>query len=373
MRNISVKNLLHAFFTNKTNLFIIACLLVLQFVVYFSKYNSPPLSFFPTNENLQVLFYNDSIDSGNSVILSTMQKDSLLQMDFILRKGFVRPYAGISLSLNNNKIFNISKYNQIVLDLETQHVSDLVLYLNTYNDTLKNSSIKHKMLFFCHNVEISGQRSIFKLAFNEFSAPDWWYDINNMSHKQEIKPDWKNVISISIATGLTPDTDIRRQIAVHAITFERNNRQVISWMIILFISALSILFFTQYLRFSNQEVVIKYKPVEVKDNLNSKNNFLDYINQNFHNPDLSLEIISKNTGINQRKISESIASQYGCNVKTYINRIRINESIRLLKESQLNISEIAYKVGFSSPNNFNRVFKYITRKTPSDFQQHKTR
>ena len=46
-----------------------------------------------------------------------------------------------------------------------------------------------------------------------------------------------------------------------------------------------------------------------------------------------------------------------------------NSKGNVLKETDLQISEIAYKVGFSSPSNFNRVFKNLTDKNPSEFLQ----
>jgi AraC-like DNA-binding protein len=116
-----------------------------------------------------------------------------------------------------------------------------------------------------------------------------------------------------------------------------------------------------------KSVTINYHAVTLEKKQKSKTSFSDYINENFHNSDLSLHLISEQTGVSQRNIAESIFNQFNCNVKTYINQIRINEAQRLLKETDLNISEIAYKVGFSSPSNFNRVFKNFTRKNPSEF------
>ena len=58
--------------------------------------------------------------------------------------------------------------------------------------------------------------------------------------------------------------------------------------------------------------------------------------------------------------------QIGEHVKTYINNIRIEEAQRLLANTKLNISEIAYTVGFNSPSTFNKVFKKTTGMTPSE-------
>jgi AraC-like DNA-binding protein len=128
-----------------------------------------------------------------------------------------------------------------------------------------------------------------------------------------------------------------------------------------------ILYFRTKPKKQNNSVTINYQAVPFEHKPKSKKSFLEYINENFANSELSLHLISEQTGITQRNIAESISTQFNCNLKTYINQIRINEAQRLLKETDLNISEIAYKVGFSSPSNFNRVFKNLTGENPSEF------
>ncbi len=115
-------------------------------------------------------------------------------------------------------------------------------------------------------------------------------------------------------------------------------------------------------------VNILYRPVTIDEKPETGYSFLDYINENFSNSELDLAQVSKANGVNQRYISDTISEKFQCNFKTYVNQIRINESKRLLKESDLNIGEIAYSVGFSSPGSFNRVFKSLTGMTPTEFQ-----
>jgi len=118
-----------------------------------------------------------------------------------------------------------------------------------------------------------------------------------------------------------------------------------------------------------KSVTINYQAINIEKKLKDDRSFLDYISEHFNDSELSLSLISKQTGIRQRHIAESILAQCHCNVKTYINQIRVNEAQRLMRDTELKISEIAYKVGFSSPSNFNRVFKRTTNQTPSDFYQ----
>ncbi|GAB2492117.1 AraC family transcriptional regulator [Algoriphagus taiwanensis] len=52
----------------------------------------------------------------------------------------------------------------------------------------------------------------------------------------------------------------------------------------------------------------------------------------------------------------------------YLQQLRISEAQKLLQETDLGISEIAYKVGFENLSYFNRSFKSHTGMTPREFK-----
>jgi len=51
----------------------------------------------------------------------------------------------------------------------------------------------------------------------------------------------------------------------------------------------------------------------------------------------------------------------------FINVFRLKKSLELLKQGQLQISEIAYQVGFNDPKYFSRIFKKFFKKSPSEY------
>jgi len=51
----------------------------------------------------------------------------------------------------------------------------------------------------------------------------------------------------------------------------------------------------------------------------------------------------------------------------YINEIRIGYACKKLKEGDLTITQICYESGYNSLSNFNKQFKNITGKTPSEY------
>jgi AraC-like DNA-binding protein len=91
----------------------------------------------------------------------------------------------------------------------------------------------------------------------------------------------------------------------------------------------------------------------------------------YFNPEISLSELSNNLTIPGRILSQIINEKAGQNFFDFINRYRVEECKRLLKEktrNEKNISEIFYSVGFNSKSTFNTSFKKFTGYTPSEYR-----
>jgi AraC-like DNA-binding protein len=368
------KTFLGRFFHDKLSLFVCSACLIILFVGYIVLFLKKPLYFPQPNETL-VNYYTDKSDGGQSVIIDSMATDTCIAMKFVLKDGFMRPYAGISIGSKLFKEIDASAYNRVNIEISGKGIKPIFVYL-VLKDSIAN--FEGKLLGtrqLNQYLEIGSQRRIYTLRMNNFKTPDWWFDKYNLSPANAGKPDLAYLQRLTIATGLTPQLNQPLSLHIYSVKFYRNNTMIIIIMLLILLLIAGLMMVLYYYRTKPQSrlksVIVNYSPVTISQKQKKETGFLDYINENFQNSDLSLQLISKFTGISQRVVSESISAQFQCNVKTYINQIRINEAVRLLKETDLNSSEIAYKVGFSSPSNFNRVFKNLTGKTPSDFLQKK--
>lgn len=54
---------------------------------------------------------------------------------------------------------------------------------------------------------------------------------------------------------------------------------------------------------------------------------------------------------------------------TYINEARMHQAANMLKNENLNVSEVAYRVGINYPQYFAMSFKKMFGKTPSEYQK----
>jgi AraC-like DNA-binding protein len=84
--------------------------------------------------------------------------------------------------------------------------------------------------------------------------------------------------------------------------------------------------------------------------------------------EVSLTKVAKAVNISANHFSEKFKEVTGINFVDYVARIRVGTARDLLRNSDLRISEIAFAVGFQSLSQFNRVFKKLTRQSPTQFR-----
>lgn len=94
----------------------------------------------------------------------------------------------------------------------------------------------------------------------------------------------------------------------------------------------------------------------------------EYIEENY-NKDISLVELANYVGFSSYYLSKLIKESLQINYITYLTSVRIDKAKILLKKGDLNISEIAYKVGYSEPKYFSNVFKKLEGVTPTEYKK----
>ena len=95
---------------------------------------------------------------------------------------------------------------------------------------------------------------------------------------------------------------------------------------------------------------------------------IDYVEKNIDRSDLSVEELSNELGMSRVHLYKKLTAITGRAPLEFIRVIRLKRAAQLLRESQLNISEIAYSVGFNNPKYFSRYFKEEFNVLPSEYK-----
>jgi AraC-like DNA-binding protein len=95
-------------------------------------------------------------------------------------------------------------------------------------------------------------------------------------------------------------------------------------------------------------------------------NILSVIYSNI-NIKIDLDFISEKTGYTAERIRKIIKQNFDAPLKVLVNQIKINKAKTLLRETDMNISEISEFLGFSRIGYFSDVFTSIVGMRPIDY------
>ena len=95
---------------------------------------------------------------------------------------------------------------------------------------------------------------------------------------------------------------------------------------------------------------------------------MKYVSDNIDSSQLSVEELSEHLGMSRVRLYKKIKQITGKTPIEFIRIIRLKRAAQLLRESQLNVSEIAYQTGFNNPKLFSKYFKEEFGILPSIYQ-----
>ena len=93
------------------------------------------------------------------------------------------------------------------------------------------------------------------------------------------------------------------------------------------------------------------------------------IHENMAGGELSIKFMTDKLAMSRASLYNKVKFLTGLGVNDYINRLRIEKSVFLLTNTNMNINEISYEVGFSYPRYFSTSFKQIKGMTPTRFKE----
>ena len=91
------------------------------------------------------------------------------------------------------------------------------------------------------------------------------------------------------------------------------------------------------------------------------------VEDNISNDAFSVEDLSREIGMSRVQFHRKIKALTNKPTTHFIRSIRLNHAVKLLEQGELNITEVAYQVGFSSQSYFTKCFNEQYGKPPTAY------
>lgn len=99
---------------------------------------------------------------------------------------------------------------------------------------------------------------------------------------------------------------------------------------------------------------------------------LHYVREHLTEP-LYLAALATHLSLSPSRVRHLVKQLFGVRFSSLVQSMRLQEAARLLRSTDLTVSEIAIRVGIEDPNYLSRIFRRVTGTAPSDYRRrHRT-
>ena len=352
---------------------------VLVGIIYMSTLLMPTIDLLDETKDFKIDSQIDAGDGGNSECRLIKTAEGV-DMIFTLKSSFAYPYVGMEFHKDDYSTFPIENY-QIEAIIESD--DDMRFSVRLQEEfNFGSKGIAHPTAVYSFLLK-KGSNEV-EIPVEEIKdIPEWWYASYPHWSSDVQKMKYENIKIIWLTADNSNEKDKEHKITVKTLRLvpiacngflsDVINVMLAFWAILAIISL--------YLRRNNvkdkedkeqmeqQVVYVPYEKLDTeKETANLKDEILTFIGKNYPNPELKLADIAKALSMAEDRTSEEIRLATGKSFKAYLNTIRIEESKRLLKNTAMHISEIAFSVGYNNVQHFNRVFKESVGVAPGTFR-----
>ena len=96
------------------------------------------------------------------------------------------------------------------------------------------------------------------------------------------------------------------------------------------------------------------------------------VNKHLSDSDFNVETLTTEVGISRAQLHRKMKEMTGLPVSEFIRNIRLEQAARLLEEQKINVTQVAYTVGFSNLAHFSTVFRKQFGVSPTEYMERKS-
>ena len=117
-----------------------------------------------------------------------------------------------------------------------------------------------------------------------------------------------------------------------------------------------------------QQQLDNVEKIEVKGNDEElMKRVMKSVNSHIDDSDFNVDTLAQDVGLSRVQLHRKMKELTGVSIGKFVRNIRMEQAARLIKERKINVTQVAYSVGFSDQSYFSTVFKQYYGMSPSDY------
>jgi len=328
----------------------------------------------------------DAVLGGTSTIRILDPGRLSFRFDFRLTRASTKPYVAAEMMFEDRQgnavPADLSRYTTVTFVAKCAPANSLLFAMPTFD-----ASIAKPGEFWAYPTPAtyfacSASGTPVSLDLTRLTIPAWWFGAYKVdpSH-QSYRMDQVAKFVFGISHDSPRDVDSRVEIGEFTL-HGRDDRYLVALAAILAIgsAAFAVWFLRGHSRalaasldsqLNNDLSFVAYRELTLEPFRDKeKAAILQFIGAHYTDPKLNMSTVTGRIGADRVKINEILKMELGMTFTGYVNRLRLTEAARLLKDDEdTPITDIAYSVGYANVSYFNKLFKEDYGCTPGAFRR----
>jgi AraC-like DNA-binding protein len=331
----------------------------------------------PVHDSLWGTF-DDSKENGSSINQKLTVTNDSIEWIFKLGTGAHWPYMGLYAIVQTSytakwlwQTFN--EKDSLVIVLSSNREGPLSVQLSSFDPiiTKKEDPVSFRTL----ETTITVTKKIRRVALplQQFRIADWW------KSRYKISPEDNNLCLNSICLVNWVFTDSSRfnqndTLRIYSLRLKHHTNVILSGLTLIFAATMILILLRVFKRKKISKSIVTtgvdpFQPIPVTVAPSEWESVKLYLERNYLDPGMNLKKAADALCFSESKISRLVRENHKDGFRSLIHELRIKEAKQLLRETDTNVAEIAYKLGYATPSHFNREFKCWEGVTPTAFRR----
>jgi len=257
--------------------------------------------------------------------------------------------------------------DSLVFVWRARHATRQRLFLCSHDPALTSPADPLSRRYLTADLPIGRDWTRSAVSLSDFEPPVWWLALRpGLPNPRKAYLESVVAMQISPASGMAGRTDTLEIASIERVPGRRS--PALTWLSLLgLLGGLALGLRprrgpnpTRQIESTESPSVVAASPSLEPRPLEAPPPDLDRLNrflvEHYWREDLDLATVASELGLPVRRVT-ALLNGNGGSFKSTLNGLRLHEARRLLLESHLQISEIAYKVGYGNVSHFNRLFR----------------
>lgn len=271
-----------------------------------------------------------------------------------------------------DRTIDLSHYEYLEIETDPEDNGDFTVVLYMYVPGFSDPSDMSTHRPYAFKCRANRENACFKLNIGDFATPIEWFTAMDVTADDLPETDWSRMSHMAISDFSGSPSASPRALAITGARFSSSMKRasIPAGAGAISLSLLLQLLLSKLRKRRTARVKRKiYRNVSSAVSNNNTDSLVQYLEKEFGNPMLTLEVIERELGIKQQEANMYIRKKYDMGYKQFLNRLRMDEAKRLLRESSLPIATIGERVGYLHATSFARTFRTIENIAPNEYRR----